>query len=183
MPQNMRIRLIIFSLFTALAVWTLAGYGDNKTKSKNQKVTKKKESKKEVVKNMKKMPEEYWKEKLTPEQYHVLREEGTERAFTGEYCSLKKEGMYYCAACGELLFSSDTKFDSGTGWPSFWKAVDEKSIDLHEDHSYGMTRIEVRCGKCGGHLGHLFDDGPPPTGKRFCINSVSMTFVPKGKEK
>ena len=120
--------------------------------------------------------EDEWKKTLTPQQYHVLREKGTEPAFTGKLLKNKKTGMYVCAACGNPLFSSDTKFDSGTGWPSFWDAVSEHSVELHVDDSLGMRRIEVTCKKCGGHLGHVFDDSPTPTGQRFCINSVSLGF-------
>ena len=120
-----------------------------------------------------------WKKKLTPEQYNVLRTCGTERPFTGKWLHNKETGRYTCAACGNELFKSDTKFDSGSGWPSFWGAVDKKNIEEIKDTSHGMTRIEVRCKKCGGHLGHLFDDGPTPTGMRYCINSVSLDFKKK----
>ena len=118
--------------------------------------------------------EEEWKEKLTPEQYAVLREKGTEAAFTGKYVDMHDDGMYHCAACGAALFSSDTKFDSGTGWPSF--DADMGNVELREDASHGMTRTEVVCKTCGGHLGHLFDDGPTASGKRFCINSCALDF-------
>lgn len=120
--------------------------------------------------------EEEWKKKLSPEQYHILREKGTERAFTGKFNKHYESGIYVCAGCGNELFSSDTKFDSGTGWPSFFKPVDKKNIEFKLDKSYGMLRAEVLCAKCGGHLGHVFEDGPPPTGRRFCINSVSLDF-------
>ncbi|MGW8289493.1 MAG: peptide-methionine (R)-S-oxide reductase MsrB, partial [Candidatus Bathyarchaeia archaeon] len=113
--------------------------------------------------------EKEWKKTLTPQQYHVLRERGTEPAFTGNLLKNKKTGMYVCAACGNPLFSSDTKFDSGTGWPSFWDAVSMDSVELHVDDRFGMHRIEVTCKKCGGHLGHVFDDSPTPSGQRFCI--------------
>jgi peptide-methionine (R)-S-oxide reductase len=119
-----------------------------------------------------------WKKLLTPEQYHVLREKGTEIAFTGKYWSEHKKGIYRCAACGLELFSSDTKFDSGTGWPSFWQPVAKVNVREIPDHTLGMERVEVECARCGGHLGHVFDDGPPPTGLRYCMNSVSLTFVP-----
>lgn len=119
---------------------------------------------------------EDWKKKLTKKEYHVLREKGTEAPFTGKYVKNDKSGKYVCAACGAELFSSETKFDSGTGWPSFWAPEKEENIELNPDNSHGMQRIEVLCNKCKGHLGHLFDDGPKPAGKRFCINSVSLKF-------
>lgn len=127
--------------------------------------------------------EEYWKKLLTKEQYHVLREKGTERPFTGEYWNHFEKGVYKCAACGEVLFESDTKFDAGCGWPSFYKAIDKSKIIEKDDFSYGMHRIEVMCKNCGGHLGHVFPDGPKPTGLRYCINSVSIKFEKANKEK
>jgi peptide-methionine (R)-S-oxide reductase len=127
--------------------------------------------------------EEYWKKLLTKEQYHVLREKGTERPFTGEYWNHFEKGVYKCAACGEVLFESDTKFDAGCGWPSFYKAIDKSKIIEKDDFSYGMHRIEVMCKNCGGHLGHVFPDGPKPTGLRYCINSVSIKFEKVNKEK
>src|SRR5262249_44805851 len=120
-----------------------------------------------------------WKTELTPAQYHVLREKGTERAFTGEYAHTKEPGEYHCAGCGKLLFRSDEKFESGSGWPSFWAPVDPDAVDTESDHSYGMVRTEVMCSDCGGHLGHVFDDGPNPTGLRYCMNSAALTFEPK----
>ncbi len=121
--------------------------------------------------------EEEWKKILTPEAYNVLRKKGTERAFSNEYHDHKGKGTYVCAACGLPLFSSETKFDSGTGWPSFWQPIDPKAVGTEEDRSFFSTRTEVHCARCGGHLGHVFTDGPRPTGLRYCMNSVSMKFV------
>jgi len=120
--------------------------------------------------------EKEWKEILTDQEYEVLREKGTERAFTGDLLDNKKEGVYTCAACALPLFSSDTKFKSGTGWPSFYDVVGDTNVIELDDRSYGMVRTEVVCGRCGGHLGHVFEDGPKPTGLRYCINSVSLDF-------
>lgn len=117
-----------------------------------------------------------WKEILTKEQYRVLRKKGTERPFSGEYVNFKKEGIFRCAACGNPLFSSQTKYNSGTGWPSFWAPISPNNVELKPDNSLFMKRTEVVCSRCGGHLGHVFNDGPPPTHKRFCINSVALQF-------
>jgi len=120
-----------------------------------------------------------WRAELTPQEFYVLREKGTERAFTGEFYNHHEKGVYTCAACGLALFESATKFDSGTGWPSYWKPISEDRVKVGLDTSLGMTRDEVVCARCGGHLGHVFSDGPPPTGDRYCINSVSMDFAAK----
>ena len=120
-----------------------------------------------------------WRRILGPEQYHILREKGTERAFTGEYAHTKEPGEYRCAGCGKLLFRSDEKFESGSGWPSFWAPADRDAVDTELDSSYGMVRTEVKCSDCGGHLGHVFDDGPDPTGLRYCINSAALKLQKK----
>ena len=122
--------------------------------------------------------DEDWKKTLTPEQFHVLREHGTERAGTSPLNVEKREGIFKCGACGQPLFTSDTKFESGTGWPSFYRPIDG-AIETTTDSSYGMTRVEVHCSQCGGHLGHVFPDGPRPTGERYCMNGVALKFEPK----
>ena len=128
---------------------------------------------------MKNKSEKEWKEKLTPEQYRVLREKGTEQPFSGKYYTNKEDGTYLCAACGNELFKSDSKYESGSGWPSFYEPMAQEAVSEAIDHSHGMTRTEITCSKCGSHLGHVFPDGPKPTGLRYCVNSLSLDFKKK----
>ena len=132
---------------------------------------------------MEEKSEEQWKLSLNPDQYRVLRQCGTEPPFSGKYVYHKEDGVYVCAGCGNALFSSETKFESGSGWPSFWEKLSQESVDLKPDNSHGMRRTEVVCKKCGGHLGHVFDDGPNPTGLRYCINSLALDFKKPDSER
>ncbi|MDB5176256.1 MAG: msrB [Candidatus Saccharibacteria bacterium] len=132
-----------------------------------------------MTNTMQDKPDEYWRQKLTPEQYRITREKGTEQPFTGKYVDNHEDGTYRCVACGQTLFTSDTKFESGSGWPSFTDPVNREHVVLHDDSSFGMHRTEVTCSNCGAHLGHVFDDGPVDKGgQRFCINSLSLDFEP-----
>ncbi len=124
------------------------------------------------------LTDEQWRERLSADQYEVLRRHGTERPFTGNYVNIKDDGTYRCAGCGAELFSSDTKFESGTGWPSFFEPAVAENVELRDDSTHGMRRTEVLCRRCGGHLGHVFDDGPAPTGQRYCMNSCALDFAP-----
>lgn len=162
-----------FNILPILLMGSLLGYScKNQTSNEVINNTKEKITMKDTTDN-------YWKEKLTPEEYHVLREKGTERPFTGKYNDFFEEGTYVCAACGAKLFESTTKFESSCGWPSFDDAIDG-AVKYTKDTSHGMQRVEVTCATCGGHLGHVFDDGPKDTtGLRYCTNSISIKFVPK----
>jgi peptide-methionine (R)-S-oxide reductase len=128
------------------------------------------------------LTDEEWRRRLDPDQYAVLRQAATERAGTGELLHEKRSGLFRCAGCGNLLFRSDAKYDSGCGWPSFWEPVTPEAVTERRDRSLGMVRVEIRCGSCGGHLGHVFEDGPPPTGLRFCMNSLAMTFASENEQ-
>lgn len=163
----MKIQTIKYLLLLAVVGYACSGQGQDKPKPKKEPVA----AKQEINRT-----EEEWKKMLTPQQYSVLREKGTDRAFTGKYYLHKEKGVYKCAGCGAELFSSDMKFDSDCGWPSFDKELAGGKIKQVKDTTYGMVRIEILCARCGSHLGHIFDDGPTLTGKRYCVNSTSIDF-------
>lgn len=168
-------KITVLTLLLLIGLSVMAAKTNRASDDKNNNTDATKKGKKmKVVKT-----EEEWKQTLSPEQYHVLREHGTERAFTGAYYDNHEKGEYVCAACGQELFTSDTKFDSGTGWPSFYAPVDKEAVEEKTDSSYGMVRTEVLCSRCASHLGHVFPDGPKPTGLRYCMNSVALKFVKK----
>lgn len=165
-----------------LLVATMAACAQSTGKMAENNIIEKVYNSKDELKPSVQMPEEVWREKLTPEQYDILRNAGTERPFTGKYWNTTEVGIYYSVASGEPLFKSDSKFDAGCGWPSFFEPIDPAAITYVRDNKYGWNRIEILDTKTGSHLGHVFDDGPPPTGLRYCLNSAALIFVPLGED-
>ena len=177
----LKISLLLFIIISALLLWKYFSDGSPNSLLTVKDIPDSTKHKELSMENKVDKTEEEWKKELSPEQYRILREKGTERAFTGKYWNNFEFGTYVCAGCGTELFESDTKFESSCGWPSYFEPIDSSRIIYKEDNSFGMKRTEVMCAKCGGHLGHIFNDGPPPTGLRYCINSGSMKFIPKEK--
>lgn len=176
--KHLIVLLITAGLFTGCTAQQSSSSQEKTMVNESAEMTQSSDMKQSPIETISKTEEE-WKAELSEQEYYVLRKQGTERAFTGDLLNNKKEGVYTCRGCGLPLFSSKTKFKSGTGWPSFYEPINEVNVGEEDDNSYGMVRTEVHCNRCGGHLGHVFNDGPKPTGLRYCINSVSLDFESK----